>query len=66
MNVMVPRGENEALDQWIEKVNALGVEATVEELEELLEEAPEEAKNTSDYYYILGCYDMKFMLEKIY
>lgn len=60
---MIPKGKSESLDQWIEKVNAIGFEATIEELEELLEAAPEEAKYTSDYFYVLGCHNAKFMME---
>jgi len=50
----------DALDYWIECVNMHGDSITIEDLEYLLENAPKEAKQTSDYYYMLGWLDMMY------
>jgi len=57
---MLSNTGNDALDYWIECVNMYGDSLTIEDLEYLLENAPEDAKRTSDYYYMLGWLDMMY------
>lgn len=62
MNVMVP-DKDDTLNNWIEEVNMEGPDISLEKLEELINKAPETAKKTSDYYYMLGWLDMKYLYE---
>jgi len=49
------------LDHWIECVNMHGDDLSADALENLLENAPDCAKQTSDYYYMLGWLDMLYL-----
>lgn len=57
--VMLPNTDIDELDYWIECINMHGDDLTVEKLEYFLDNAPEVAKKTNDFYYLLGWLDMK-------
>lgn len=56
---------SEEMRDWIERVNQVGPAAGLDELQEFLREAPEEAHETLDYYYVMGLCDMLYNIKEL-
>ena len=50
---------------WLEQADRLGLAGTLDELNQLIDEAPLEATNTNEYNYLCGFRDHKFLTEEI-
>ncbi|MFW5804153.1 MAG: hypothetical protein ACOCWG_02860 [bacterium] len=46
-------------------MNQVGPAAGLDELQEFLREAPEEAHETLDYYYVMGLCDMLYNIKEL-
>ena len=62
--IMLPISGDEEVNGWIEAINMEGDSISIDRLEELLEIAPEKARYTHDYYYMLGWQDMMYKYEQ--
>jgi len=52
-------------DDWLEQANQAGPAAGMKELEDLLDQAPGAARNSLEYFYLLGMFDMLLNIREL-
>jgi len=57
--------ELEEVKQWLDKMNALGLGGTLQNLTQLLEEAPVAAREIKDFNYLQGYHDCRLVKEEL-
>ena len=50
---------------WLDVLDAAGLSIGLEDLGLLLDQAPEPAKQTQEYYYLKGLFDGRFLHEEL-
>jgi len=61
---LIPAQRERVLD-WLERVDQRGLSMSLQEMEKILNEAPAEARRISEYHYLRGLLDGRFLSEEL-